>query len=305
MLPSAFMLYRGFETAPVTARDLLRFGLAGTSRDLLRVVIMGLLGGLLGLALPLIFSPLFNDVLPRGEVNTLGTVVLALAMAALGGSAFRNWFETSHCCASRDAWKGVLFRLPFGIGCCGWLRVFSTKYETGDLADQSVEPDHDPLGPYTGDQWFDSGCDFFCPLVRSDVLVQLAAGAGCAGAGPDRSGPSDGSVDGVADSATARIDAGHGPRRWTHLPAAHRGGQAAGCGRRGACIWTLGQHPGAKQKEYAYRARRIAAAQHTLTQAFPGLTSVALYLAMIELGGADRRRRKACTLADPGRVHGV
>ncbi len=40
----------------------------------------------------------------------------------------------------------------------------------------------------------------------------------------------------------------------------------------------------AEQKRHAYRARRIAAVQQTLTQAFPPITSVVLYVAVIKLG---------------------
>ena len=280
LLPSAFMLYRGFETAPVTARDLLRFGLAGTSRDLLRVVIMGLLGGLLGLALPLISDPLFNDVLPRGEVNTLGTVVLALAMAALGGSAFelvRNF-----------SLLRVEGRMEGRVQAAVWDRLlrlapgFFQKYETGDLADRvlNLTTIRSVLTLAISGSILDaifSVLSFALMFWYSWRLALVALGLAL-----------------IAVLLTVALTGLQIPQQRALMRDMGRVGgltyqlltavgklRVAGAEARAFGRWASIL---AQQKEYAYRARRIAAAQHTLTQAFPPLTSVALYLAMIELG---------------------
>ncbi len=86
--PTAYMFYQGFESGPVTIGTVLRFGLTGLRRDLGRVLGMGFLGGLLSLALPLVSDALFTHVLPRSDTATLSTIVLALAIAALGSAAF-------------------------------------------------------------------------------------------------------------------------------------------------------------------------------------------------------------------------
>jgi ATP-binding cassette subfamily C protein len=278
--PTAFMFYRRLDDAPVTVGNLLRFGLTGMNPDLGRVLVMGLLGGLLSLALPLISEPLFNDILPQGEINTLGTVVLALATAALGAAAFevvRNFsllrVEGRMEARVQAAVWDRLLRLPPG---------FFHSYTTGDLADRvlNLSSIRSVLTLAISGSILDaifSVLAFVLMFWYSWRLALVAVGLGLLAVlltlaltglqiPPQRALMRDmGRVGGLTYQLLTAI----GKLRIA-------GAEARAFGR-----WTGVL---AQQKEYAYRARRIAAAQHTLTQAFPPLTSVALYIAMIKLG---------------------
>jgi NHLM bacteriocin system ABC transporter ATP-binding protein len=278
--PTAFMFYRGLDNAPVTVGTLIRFGLTGMSRDLVRVLVMGLLGGLLSLALPLISEPLFNDILPQGELNTLSTVVLALATAALGASAFevvRNFsllrVEGRLEARVQAAVWDRLLRLPPG---------FFHRYTTGDLADRvlNLSTIRSVLTLAISGSILDaifSVLSFVLMFWYSWRLALVAVGLAV-----------------VAVLLTVALT-------WLQIP--QQRALMSEMGRVGGLTYQLltaigklriagaearafGRWTGvlAQQKEYAYRARRIAAAQHTLTQAFPPLTSVALYFAMVKLG---------------------
>jgi NHLM bacteriocin system ABC transporter ATP-binding protein len=280
LLPGAYMFYRGFETGPVTAINLLRFGLAGMGRDLGRVLGMGLLGGVLSLVLPMMSDPLFSDVLPRADTSTLGTVVLALAMAALGGSAFElvRGFSLLR----------VEGRMEAAIQAAVWDRLlrlapgFFRKYTTGDLADRvmSVTTIRSVITAAISGSILDalfSVVSFVLMFWYSWHLALVATVLAL-----------------IAVLLTVAL---------TALQIPHQRAMMRDMGKVGGLTYQLltaigklrvagaearafGRWTGilAQQKEYAYRARRIAAAQHTLTQAFPPLTSVALYVAMIKMG---------------------
>ncbi len=280
LLPTAFIFYRAFETSPVTAKDLIRFSLTGMSRDLTRALEMGLLGGLLGLALPLLSDPLFNDVLPRADGNTLATVVLALAMGALGSSAFQ---------VVRDfSLLRVEGRMEGSVQSALWDRLlnlapgFFRDYATGDLAARvlNVTTIRSVLTLAISGSVFDAlfsilsfAVMFWYSWRLSLVAVALAAAAVALTLGllalqlPQQREAMQkmGELDGLTYQMLTAV----GKLRTA-----------------GAEARTFGRWTGilAQGKSHAYRARRIAAAQATLTQTFPPLTSLALYLAVIRLG---------------------
>jgi NHLM bacteriocin system ABC transporter ATP-binding protein len=280
VLPDAYMFYRRFDSAPVGARDLMRFGLTGMRKDVIRTLVMGLLAALLNLALPLITAPFFNSVLPRAEAGTLGTVVLALAMTALGVSAFdlvRNLsllriegrMEAS---VQAGVWDRLL-RLPPG---------FFRSHTTGDLADRvlNVTTIRSTLTLAISGSVMDamfSLVTFVLMLWYSWRLALVALGLGLLAVlltlaltavqiAPQRAAmKAMGETEGFAHQLLTAI----GKLRVAAAEARAFGRWAVMLGR---------------QKKHAFDARRIAAMQHTLTQVFPPLTSLALYLAMIKLG---------------------
>jgi NHLM bacteriocin system ABC transporter ATP-binding protein len=280
LLPDAYMFYRPLDPGPVGARDLLRFGLAGMRRDVTRALLMGLLAGLLSLALPLITAPFFNSVLPRAETGTLGTVVLALAMTALGVSAFelvRNFSLLrieGHMEASVQAaiWDRLL-RLSPG---------FFRSYSTGDLADRvlNVTTIRSTLTLALSGSVMDamfSLVTFVLMLWYSWRLALVALGLGliavlltlaltAAQIAPQRAAMK---IMGETEGLTYQLLTAIGKLRVAAAEPRAFGRWAAILGR---------------QKKHAYDARRIAAMQHTLTQVFPPLTALALYVAMITLG---------------------
>jgi NHLM bacteriocin system ABC transporter ATP-binding protein len=279
-LPDAYMFYRRFDSAPIGARDLVRFGLEGMRKDVTRVLIMGLLGGLLNLALPLITAPFFNSVLPRAEAGTLGTVVLALAMTALGASAFelvRNFSllrieGRMEAVVQAGVWDRLL-RLSPG---------FFRNYTTGDLADRvlNVTTIRSTLTLAISGSVMDtmfSLVTFGLMLWYSWRLALIALGLALLAMlltlaltalqiGPQRAAMA---AMGETEGLTYQLLTAIGKLRVA-------GAEARAFGRWAAILGL--------QKRRAYAARRIAAVQHTLTQVFPPLTSLALYVAMIKLG---------------------
>src|SRR5262249_49431218 len=134
LLPTAYMFYRSLPDTPLTVRGVMRFGLTGRRADLTRVLTMGLLGGLLSLVTAIISEPLFGDVLPRADVGTLSTLILAMAMSSVGVAAFSlvrgiAVLRTAGLMESTiqpAVWERLL-RLPTG---------FFRGFTTGDLADR-------------------------------------------------------------------------------------------------------------------------------------------------------------------------
>jgi ATP-binding cassette subfamily C protein len=274
------MLYRSFGAAPVTGRSLLRFGFTGMGRDLLRVVGMGVLGGLLSLALPAISDPLFSDVLPRADTTTLGAVVLALAMAALGSSGFA--LVRSFSLARVEG------RVEAHVQAAVWDRLlrlspgFFRKYPTGDLADRVMNVTTirsvvtSAISSSILDAMF-SVVSFALMFWYSWRLALVASGLAL-----------------VAVLVTVALTAVQIPHQRALMREMGRvegltyqlltaigklrvaGAEARAFGRWAAIL--------AQQRQHAYRARRIGAAQQTVVQVFPPVASLVLYVAMIELG---------------------
>ncbi len=85
---TAFMFFRTFPDRPVGMLDLLRFGMAGTGRDAVRLLTVGALGGLLGMFTPFATGLLIDNVIPNAHRDELLQLVLLLLTATLGISAF-------------------------------------------------------------------------------------------------------------------------------------------------------------------------------------------------------------------------
>jgi NHLM bacteriocin system ABC transporter ATP-binding protein len=134
--PYGYVLYRPFAEEPVTAGELLRFTLRGAGRDLLAIVLYGLLGGLLALALPLVTAPLFNEIIPTGNQRQLlvavtGLTVAALATAALqvGRGVVQVRAEGRADSTLQSALWDRLLKLP---------APFFRRYTAGDLASRAM-----------------------------------------------------------------------------------------------------------------------------------------------------------------------
>jgi NHLM bacteriocin system ABC transporter ATP-binding protein len=88
LAPQAFMFLRRFPDRKITFAMLLRFGLAGSWRDISWLLMTGAAGGLLGLMLPYVTGVLIDSVLPAAQTKGLRQLVLLLLGAAIGISAF-------------------------------------------------------------------------------------------------------------------------------------------------------------------------------------------------------------------------
>ena len=87
--PAAHSLYRSFPRRALDALDLVRFGFRGCARDLAGVLLVGLAGGLLSLATPILTRPLYDTVIPGSQRGNLLQLALALIFAAVAIAVFQ------------------------------------------------------------------------------------------------------------------------------------------------------------------------------------------------------------------------
>lgn len=81
----AYEVTRPLPPGPASVRELLRFSLSGTRRDLFYAVSVSLLLGLISLAVPIATSVLFSEVVPsgdRGRLLAITAVLVSIAVAA-------------------------------------------------------------------------------------------------------------------------------------------------------------------------------------------------------------------------------
>ena len=82
--PFAVTFYRPFPNKKLNAKDLLFFGLESCwKRDLAIILIIGILGGLLGLLIPIATGIVFDSIIPAGERTQLLQVGFFLGASAL------------------------------------------------------------------------------------------------------------------------------------------------------------------------------------------------------------------------------
>ncbi len=116
----------------MTARDIVEFAVAGTCRDWLTVVLLGLAGGLLGMLIPIATGVLFGQVIPDADEYQLGWLVGGLTVTAVVTTLFEFVrgiatlrLETRMNCSVEAAVWDRLLNLP---------ATFFRQYATGDLA---------------------------------------------------------------------------------------------------------------------------------------------------------------------------
>lgn len=85
-----FVFYRPFENKKITAHDLLSFGFKNCwKRDLVMIILMGVLGGILGTAVPLATGIVFNNIIPEGEKGQLIQMAFFLIASAIATMFFQ------------------------------------------------------------------------------------------------------------------------------------------------------------------------------------------------------------------------
>ncbi|MDW7675497.1 MAG: ABC transporter transmembrane domain-containing protein, partial [Bacillota bacterium] len=85
-----FIFYRPFEHKQIMLWDLLSFGYKSCwKRDLVMIALMGVLGGILGTAIPLATGIIFNTIIPEGERIQLLQIVFFLGASALATMLFQ------------------------------------------------------------------------------------------------------------------------------------------------------------------------------------------------------------------------
>ncbi len=134
--PVAHMMYRPFPDEKLNWRDLVRFGLAGKKQDVVRMVLMGAAGGIIGTFVPLATGILFDSVIPGAARGQLYQIIMALLAASLAGALFQI---TRGLAIVR-----IQGGMNAGLQAALWDRVlelpttFFSKYTAGELTSRTM-----------------------------------------------------------------------------------------------------------------------------------------------------------------------
>ncbi|MHB8916477.1 MAG: NHLP bacteriocin export ABC transporter permease/ATPase subunit [Desulfocucumaceae bacterium] len=131
--PFAFTFYRPFPDKAMSLYDLLVFGRENCWRqDFLIVTLMGVLGGLLGMAVPVATGIVFDSVIPGGEKVQLVHVAFFLAACAVASMNFQL--------TRSFAMQRIMGKMDGSIQAAVWDRLLSLpvpffrNFTSGDLA---------------------------------------------------------------------------------------------------------------------------------------------------------------------------
>ncbi len=87
--PFAYSFFRPFPEGKLGIRDVIKFGLAGSRKDLFMIVLMGVLVGLLGLLNPIATGLIFNAIIPGAERSQLFQITVILIVSAIAIGLFQ------------------------------------------------------------------------------------------------------------------------------------------------------------------------------------------------------------------------
>ncbi|HMI94178.1 MAG TPA: NHLP bacteriocin export ABC transporter permease/ATPase subunit, partial [Polyangiales bacterium] len=134
--PQAYQFYRTFPTKPLGPLDVLRFSAAGVRADLIRVVVVGMAGGLVGTFLPLLTGQVFDRIIPGAERGLLWQLIAVLVAVFLGSTLFDL--------ARGFALVRAQTRMDASVEAAVWDRLLSLplpffrNYSAGDLASRAA-----------------------------------------------------------------------------------------------------------------------------------------------------------------------
>ena len=89
LAPQAWTFYRPFPAEQLSIRDVLRFGLFGCARDVLLVVVLGIVGGVLATIPPIATGMLLDAVIPSADRSQLLQLTLILFALSVGAALFQ------------------------------------------------------------------------------------------------------------------------------------------------------------------------------------------------------------------------
>ena len=128
-----FVFFRPFSPKEIKLSDLLFFGFQSCwKRDLLTIVLMGILGGLLSTAIPLATGIVFDSIIPEGEKSALLQIALILGASAIAAMLFQL---TGSIATMRNEGK-----IDGSLQAAVWNRLLSLpvpffkQYSAGELA---------------------------------------------------------------------------------------------------------------------------------------------------------------------------
>ncbi len=84
----AWMFYRPFPEKPMLGKELLQFGMLGCRGDVIRMLLLGTAGALLGLLTPVLTGMLFGSVIPQSDRSQLLQLTLILVASVISVTGF-------------------------------------------------------------------------------------------------------------------------------------------------------------------------------------------------------------------------
>jgi NHLM bacteriocin system ABC transporter ATP-binding protein len=133
--PSAISLYRTLPPRSLTMKDVLRFTIKGSARDLVMIVTMIVITGLLGMLTPMLSARIYDVVIPQSERTQMTQIALILISATIikglyelvRAISLQRVENRAHASLEPAIWDRLL-RLP---------TVFFRKFTAGDLANRA------------------------------------------------------------------------------------------------------------------------------------------------------------------------
>ncbi len=133
---SAYVFYRTLPDRALSGREVIRFGISKCRSDILRIVLMGVAAGLLGLVAPIVTGVLFDTVIPGADLSQLLALALAMTVSATAVAFF-------HIVRGLSILR-IEGKMEWQLEAAIWDRLlnlplpFFRKYTSGDLAMRSM-----------------------------------------------------------------------------------------------------------------------------------------------------------------------
>lgn len=134
--PKAFSFFTPFPKGKLTGKDLLRFALKFTYRDIISFIVIGVIGALLALIIPVVGGYVFNTVIPGGNTRELWQIggIMVICVITIGLLNF----------AKSIAVLRMAGKAGYKLQSALWDRILSLKvdffrnYTPGNLAERSM-----------------------------------------------------------------------------------------------------------------------------------------------------------------------
>jgi NHLM bacteriocin system ABC transporter ATP-binding protein len=136
--PNAIVFYQTFPYGLSTLGGLVRFALPLIRGELWTVAWMGMICGLLGLAVPIVTAIAIDDAIPRADRSQLGVLCAFLLAVALAVGSFQA-IQTVALSRLRGKLESSLLPAFWDRLLCLPVRFFG-EYEAGDLASRALGP---------------------------------------------------------------------------------------------------------------------------------------------------------------------
>lgn len=135
--PQALMLYRPLPNRKVTKKDLFWFGFQDIyARDIVRIVILALIGTLIGLLVPYMNEQLYDNFIPMGNATGLVQVCGVILSCMVGNALFtvvKNLATLRSSNTMKYAVQGALYDRLFNLP-----QSFFRQFESADLATRAM-----------------------------------------------------------------------------------------------------------------------------------------------------------------------